>query len=621
MIGKSIEPLLVLDGHLSAVTDLLYSSTGDRILTASQKDGIVKIWSWSHDPCERRKTPGLGSPSRKKSDVKTSHILIKLINPRTAESPSSFTGLRKGVNRTPSHNVCCDVVNWVQDDSKVVTSQTELVKPSGTEIIPGSHYMFLWDSWTGHCLLGISGAHTKQCPILVCHPNHSSIMCSAGADGVLKLWDWESCTCLHSYSNVADFGPLEEKEIGKPVGFLDGTFSPDGTTLVVTDEKGRITIFDCSSVKAKLEKGIRPIQCPKWMKEQYYSNDYYDLLYDETGYCVERGSEKPPHIAPRGSRCSHTGEPVLAQVAETFARLKGPSPLKEELCRWNREEIRRNADVMMQRSVDIRGIQCWVRQFDPQTTLLFESGNQLSFSKGTKDYVDTSETQRQRVRRRDLNSNSAQSLSSNFRWSDAYQEAIRADVDEPDFESDDEEFQLVEGRLAHSPNTASPHPGESLDFDDESTDSSQQSRRLQNLAAPSRVSSRRRRRTYEDQDSDEGDLEEYMSTNNLPSGAFVRDYDVHFFKLTTNRRISRTWVRRCESKQSFEGKKKYSPQVGDLVVYIPRAHLETTQAYPGLKEPWQGWPDDAIWPVVQCRIRNVRYRFPFMHLSNGNAKG
>ena len=50
---------------------------------------------------------------------------------------------------------------------------------------------------------------------------------------------------------------------------------------------------------------------------------------------------------------------------------------------------------------------------------------------------------------------------------------------------------------------------------------------------------RQSRRTFIDDDSDsEGGLEEYMSTNNEPSGPFVRDYDSHFFRVPDSKSAS-----------------------------------------------------------------------------------
>ena len=131
---------------------------------------------------------------------------------------------------------------------------------------------------------------------------------------------------------------------------------------------------------------------------------------------------------------------------------------------------------------------------------------------------------------------------------------------------------------------------------------------------------KRKRRLYEEEDSD-GDLDEFMSTNNQPSGSFVADYDIHFFKMPSRGHISRSWVRRIESTSSYAGKKKYTPQIGDLVVYIPRAHFDTILQFPSLCAPWQNWPNNAVWPVVQCQIKNIRYRFPFSDFWSSNSTG
>ena len=114
---------------------------------------------------------------------------------------------------------------------------------------------------------------------------------------------------------------------------------------------------------------------------------------------------------------------------------------------------------------------------------------------------------------------------------------------------------------------------------------------------------------------------QYTSTNNDPFGPFVADYDHHFFKLNnTNaaQNLHREWARRLRSDSSYDGTRTYSPQVGDSVVYIPRAHNETISKL-GFTPPWRGWPRNASWPVVQCIIRNLRYRFPYKRC-HGNTE-
>ena len=133
---------------------------------------------------------------------------------------------------------------------------------------------------------------------------------------------------------------------------------------------------------------------------------------------------------------------------------------------------------------------------------------------------------------------------------------------------------------------------------------------------PARSSSRRRSsHRYSDPDSDEEEDEEleFVSTNNDPSGPHVEDYNTHFFRVPKNGpHIAKQWLRRIESDSGYTGRKIYVPQVGDSVVYIPRAHFETIQSFPSLKAPWQHWPAEAEWPVVKCRVRDMRFRFPYM---------
>ena len=204
-----------------------------------------------------------------------------------------------------------------------------------------------------------------MCPVVLPHPTDSSIICSAGADGVAKLWNWETGECIFSHTNVAEFGPIEANERGKSFGYLDGDFSPDGTSLVLSDDSGRVTVFDSNLSKKRGSRDAQELSmvAPDWMKEQYFSNDYYDLFYDSNGYCVERGSEQPPHLAPKGSRCSHAGVPVPALVSETFKSIVGPVSMFEKAVRWSRQALRAKADRMRERPFSI-GRGNFVRQYD-----------------------------------------------------------------------------------------------------------------------------------------------------------------------------------------------------------------------------------------------------------------
>lgn len=87
--------------------------------------------------------------------------------------------------------------------------------------------------------------------------------------------------------------------------------------MILTDERGRVIILD-TQVPAwlrKKENNLDEIE----LREQYFANDYYELG-------IERGSGKPPHLAPGGVRCNHEGVPYNEVVRETYKELTGPSP-------------------------------------------------------------------------------------------------------------------------------------------------------------------------------------------------------------------------------------------------------------------------------------------------------
>ena len=624
--------LTTLYGHMSSITDLHYSHRGDRLLTASQKDGNARIWSIG----QRRG----GDKQPFHHDVK--QIVLRLSS-MSKPAPAAASGRKKRAAGTSSTNtnLTCDVAVWTADDSKIVTSQASPVKASGQEIVPGSQLVLVWDSWTGQCLVGIPNAHAMQCPVIVPHPKLPGIICSAGGDGLAKVWDLEAGKCLFTHENKIDSGPIApQNDKTKLSGYLDGAFDPEGLFLVLTDDNGRVTL---------LESALRADNCvqwsaPSWMKEQYFGNDYYELFYNSNGYCVERGSEQPPHLAPRAVRCSHSGSPWSQEISETFLYLNGPPPLPEAVVRTQRLAISTQvnksvgsvADKSSQRTIVMS-------ECDPsQMVIIGQRSLQTQPPPGVESFFAQSEgTTRpsQTPNQPPPNARRGQtgaSLSANFRWRD-YEDLMR---DEPlndgaEADADDEEF---------VPQRAPPPDEElsdvvvsdaSIDSDDSQANTRSQSARSQRMrrrrrerdqlvadedertSAQPRTSSRRlatARRAYDfsDDDDDDDDLE-FMSTNNVPSGPYLSDYNEagHLFRLPDSGRVNRKWVTRLESASSYKGTKDYTPQAGDTVVYIPRAHSQLIRAFPTLKPTWRTWPSGSMWPVVRCRILDVRYRFPY----------
>ena len=341
-IAPSTERLLAtFSGHTNAITDIMYSNSGDRILTASMKDGVVRVWSWGKETpiiIDGHSTTNseINHPSQAKfSNV--SQLLIRLTPVNQEQSrESTHSSRRRGLSSTTNSpsSVHCDGVTWTCDDTKVVTSQSSPAKANSTDIVPGSHMIYVWDSVSGRCLLGIYDSHKSLSSTLISHPFIPSVVVSAGADGRINAWDLDVGECFYSHKNVLLHGPMENPSLrGKQCSYLEGKFSPDGSYLILSDEAGRVSIFDT----LPNQESFVP---PSWMVEQYFANDYYELFYDSNGYCIERGSERPPHLAPRGVRCDHEGVGVVENIRDVFVNMSGPLPLSADLVRFSRNNIR-----------------------------------------------------------------------------------------------------------------------------------------------------------------------------------------------------------------------------------------------------------------------------------------
>lgn len=597
------KPLLELKGDPSAITDLEYSKDGYRLMAASQKDGTVRIWSWSVDPSVHdQKMPS----AEIKSKRITAHLLIRLSNPQKISNDR-----RSRVRSRPTQNtdISCDAARWLTDGLRIVTSQCEYTRQNASTIVPGSQFLFIWDSYKGHCLMCIDNPHRMQCPLVLSHPQIPSILCSAGADGQMKVWNLEQCECLFTFENIAEYGPFDPNDRGKSVGFLDGDFSPDGVDLVLTDDSGRVIVFTSNGK-------VPSTSFPGWAREQYFSNDYYDLVYDNTGYCVERGSETPPHLAPKGSRCTHSGSPFSTHVNEKLQNIDGPSPIDERTSGW--ERLQNHAELQVLRSIKNSISGNIIGRFDHNTTTIL-NGSSGGRSQ-TIELVPFSSDGLQTTGQTRDSHNNRRNLSSNYRWMD-YEDLEHETGNDDDNEvvdPDDEEFDPSENRrrIARTQGIGNDSASEDDNLEEMEAD-------LSGDDSPSRPGNRGNgtRRTENDFSEDSAaEYEEFMSTNNTPSGPFVSDYASHYFKMGNRRQgnnVHRRWLQRLESTSSYEGRRRYAPQLGDSVVYIPRAHYDTIVKFPSLEAPWLNWPDNSAWPIVQCCVRNLRYRFPYIRYREG----
>jgi len=377
--------LATLSGHLNAITDLQYSNRGDRILTASQKDGVVRIWSWDnasefdimmHDHFHSYTTRTMTTTSRAKGLQNLRQIMIRLVplldastttsnvaggnsncsSSRAVGSGSAMHGGRRGASSrvgaststTATANssvsgsaVQCDVAVWTAHDLYIVTSQSIVSRQA-----PPLQVLQVWDSRDGQCLLSIQGAHASSCNIVLPHPLDPYILMSAGSDGVAHVWDMSSGSKLFSYENRLTHGSMAEPEHkNKLCAILDGCWNETSGVILLTDDSGRILLFDVAS---QCPSSTTPVSlAPSWMKEQYFASDYYEMIYDPHGYALDARSQMPPHLAPRAVRCTHTGTSVGDSVNHALLHLRGPWPITEA-------ELSDRRKILLSRAFDVR---------------------------------------------------------------------------------------------------------------------------------------------------------------------------------------------------------------------------------------------------------------------------
>jgi WD40 repeat protein len=634
------------------MTDLKYSNAGDRILTASMKDGVVRVWSWGKESAviiDGHSNTATTSDFKNTSHAKftnISNLMIRLTPVQGDKPDTAPSSRRRGLPSaaSSSSSVHCDGVTWTCDDTKIVTSQSSPAKANGSDIVPGSHMLYVWDSSSGRCLLGILGSHTALCSTIVAHPFIPSVVVSAGSDGIVNVWDLNSGKSFCTHENILTHGPTENgMSRGKQCSYLEGQFSPDGSYLILSDESGRVTLFDTMTSSSNRV----PFDPPSWMLEQYFANDYYELFYDSNGYCIERGSERPPHLAPKGVRCSHEGVGVAEDVRTTYTNLAGPRPLPPNSVRWSRSDIR-NQSFSVRRDGGLLS-----RNVRKKSSTLVESPGVLFGCKTTAivspngKLVEASSRDQSvpitfgasGTGRTASSTTSGRPLSNRYTWVDFND--IADEEDEFVDDGDDEEY-LGEGhRLSRGVRADNGDVSSDDEVSDEDADSpaatrnrrrqggrsqrrstGQRNRQVQEAPAareqvqPSRTSSRQNvRRTTFESDDEESVIEEFLSTHTKPSGEYVQDWEEadHFFKMPRDSIVHRKWVTRTNDQGAHYGMKIYCPQVGDSVVYIPRAHYDTLQRYPtgNYTAPWKSWPTSQSWPVVRCRVKHVRYRFPY----------
>lgn len=129
----------------------------------------------------------------------------------------------------------------------------------------------VWNASDGSLVHSLTG-HTDSTYVLDVHPFNPRIAMSAGYDGRTIVWDiWEG-TPVHTY------------EIGR-FKLVDGKFSPDGTSIVLSDDVGQLYILSMGEGEDQTDAKY----------DQFFLGDYRPLVQDTHGNVLDQETQLVPY--------------------------------------------------------------------------------------------------------------------------------------------------------------------------------------------------------------------------------------------------------------------------------------------------------------------------------------
>ncbi|XVE73427.1 hypothetical protein DITRI_Ditri11bG0117100 [Diplodiscus trichospermus] len=129
----------------------------------------------------------------------------------------------------------------------------------------------VWNAVDGSLVHSLTG-HVASSYVLDVHPFNPRIAMSAGYDGKTIVWDiWEGT-------------PIRIYEIGR-FKLVDGKFSPDGTSIVLSDEVGQIYLLNTGQGESQKDAKY----------DQFFLGDYRPLIWDSAGNALDQETQFTPH--------------------------------------------------------------------------------------------------------------------------------------------------------------------------------------------------------------------------------------------------------------------------------------------------------------------------------------
>ncbi|KAJ8623351.1 hypothetical protein MRB53_031880 [Persea americana] len=265
--AQPIHEMDVLSGHEHDVTYVQFSccAVASRSSTAdsSKEDNLPKFKnSWfTHDnivTCSRDGSAIIWIPRSRRSHSKVGrwtrayHLKVP---PPPMPPQQSRGGPRQRFLPTPRG---VNMIVWSLDNRFVLAAIMDC-------------RICVWNAVDGSLVHSLTG-HSDSTYVLDVHPFNPRIAMSAGYDGKTIVWDiWEGT-------------PVRVYETGDS-RLVDGKFSPDGTSIVLSDHIGQIYIL--ASGQGESQKDAQ--------YDQFFLGDYRPLIQDTHGNVLDQETQLPPY--------------------------------------------------------------------------------------------------------------------------------------------------------------------------------------------------------------------------------------------------------------------------------------------------------------------------------------
>ncbi|CAF0763655.1 unnamed protein product [Rotaria sordida] len=231
-----------LDRHTSVVETICYSHLTNSFISGS-KDGTARIWRYEQQSWRA--------------------IVLNYYDDveKNNDSNNHSTSVSNKV-------IPVTIVSWSCTDRHVATAyENGLIK--------------IWEPNQG-TLLNELKKHEKTVFVLECHPTNERLLCSAGHDGLLVIWDMMDGRVIKSFLND------QYIDIPCSIPYSEAKWSPHCDVICTTDLCGQICFFGLGTDTRYNQTQI----------EQFFHNDLRPLIRDSNDNVLDEQQQIPPHLLP-----------------------------------------------------------------------------------------------------------------------------------------------------------------------------------------------------------------------------------------------------------------------------------------------------------------------------------